>query len=135
MDAKLAFVRREMAAALEPPRSVAGVPGWLRQRLFGSVSNCIFTVLAIVLVVALVWPTLRFLLLDAVFAGSRREDCLPETAGRSVGACWPFVVAKFRQFMYGFYPESEQWRVNLSYALGALLLVPLLVPRVPHKAL
>jgi general L-amino acid transport system permease protein len=43
--------------------------------------------------------------------------------------------AKFAQFMYGFYPASEQWRVNLTYALGATLLVPLLVPRAPHKAL
>jgi general L-amino acid transport system permease protein len=55
--------------------------------------------------------------------------------GREVGACWPFVRAKFAQFMYGFYPESEQWRVNLTYALGAILLVPLLIPRVPYNGL
>jgi general L-amino acid transport system permease protein len=37
--------------------------------------------------------------------------------------------------MYGFYPQDQQWRVNLTYALGVLLLVPLLIPRVPYKAL
>ena len=80
------------------------------------------------------WPTVKFLLIDAVWTGTSRVDCLPETVGREVGACWPFVRAKFTQFMYGFYPASEQWRVNLTYALGAILLVPLLIPRVPYKA-
>ena len=37
--------------------------------------------------------------------------------------------------MYGFYPQDQQWRVDLTYALAVLLLVPLLIPRVPHKAL
>jgi general L-amino acid transport system permease protein len=60
---------------------------------------------------------------------------LPETAGRDVGACWPFIAAKFDQLMYGFYPAAERWRVNLMYWLGALLLLPLLVPRVPYKTL
>ena len=67
---------------------------------------------------ALGWPTLRFLLIDAVWTGSSRDDCLPETVGRPVGACWPFIAAKFAQFMYGFYPETEHWRVDLTYALG-----------------
>jgi general L-amino acid transport system permease protein len=36
--------------------------------------------------------------------------------------------------MYGFYPQDQQWRVDLTYALGAILLVPLLIPRLPYKA-
>jgi general L-amino acid transport system permease protein len=36
--------------------------------------------------------------------------------------------------MYGFYPASQQWRVDLTYALGAVLLVPLLIPSAPAKA-
>jgi len=50
----------------------------------------------------------RFLLIDAVWTGSDRTACLAETAGRPVGACWPFIAAKFDQFMYGFYPASER---------------------------
>ncbi len=61
--------------------------------------------------------------------------CLDANAGHAVGACWPFVQAKFDQFIYGFYPEAERWRVNLTFLLGALLLVPLLIPRAPAKAL
>ena len=53
----------------------------------------------------------------------------------TVGACWPFIQAKFSQFIYGFYPEAERWRVDLTFALAALLLLPLLIPRLPAKSL
>jgi general L-amino acid transport system permease protein len=97
------------------------------------VLNTILTLLSFLLLIVVVPPLVRFLIIDAVWSGTSRTDCLAETLGRPVGACWPFVAAKFRQFMYGFYPEAEQWRVNLTYALGLILLVPLLIPRVPYK--
>src|SRR4051794_11348498 len=124
MDAQAAFVRRELIAPLEPPRVTAGVPGWMRQRLFDGVSNSILTVVSFAVLVAVLWPSFRFLFVDAVWAGSSRAECLPESVGRPVGACWPFIAAKFDQFIYGFYPQSEHWRVNLTYALGAILLAP-----------
>ena len=134
MDAQVAFVRRELIAPLEPPRVSTGVPGWMRQRLFDGAANSILTVVSIAVLVLVLWPTFRFLLIDAVWDGASRVDCLPETAGRAVGACWPFIAAKFDQFMYGFYPESQHWRVNLTYGLAAVLLTPLLMPRLPYKA-
>ena len=88
---------------------------------------------------ALLWliliPVLKFLFVDAVWTGSDRNACLEANVGRVVGACWPFVQAKFDQFIYGFYPEDQRWRVNLTFALGALLLLPLLIPRAPAKTL
>ena len=45
------------------------------------------------------------------------------------------MQAKFSQFIYGFYPEAERWRVNLTFVLAALLLLPLLIPRLPAKGL
>jgi general L-amino acid transport system permease protein len=123
-----------MIAAVEPPLLAAGVPLWLRQRLFSSVSNAVLTIVSFALLVALIWPTVRFLLIDAVWSGSSRDACLGPAGGPAIGACWPFIAAKFLQFMYGFYPETEQWRVNLTYALGVILLVPLLIPQAPYKA-
>jgi general L-amino acid transport system permease protein len=129
------FVRAEMIAAAAPPRARASLLGWIGGRLFNGVGNATLTVLGLVGVAALAWPLLRFLLLDAVWHGSERTDCLPDTVGRQVGACWPFIAAKFDQLMYGFYPADQRWRVNLVYATGALLLAPLLMPRVPYKTL
>src|SRR5499426_724110 len=129
------FVRRELIAPLPPPLATHGLLGFLRWRLFGSVLNTVLTLVGLLLLFVLVPPAVRFLLIDAVWSGASRVDCLAETVGRPVGACWPFVFAKFRQFMYGFYPADEQWRVNLTYALGVALLIPLLIPRVPYKTL
>jgi general L-amino acid transport system permease protein len=128
MEAQLLFVRRELIAPLEPP-AAAGVPGWLHQKLFGGVLNTILTIISAVVLALLVWPAVRFLVFDAVWSGSDREDCLAATAG----ACWPFIAAKFGQFMFGFYPEAERWRVELTYAVGLALIVPLLIPQVAYK--
>ncbi len=132
-DAQTAFVSQQLIASLEPPRAAVGLPALFRQRLFGSVLNSVLTLLGALLIIVLIWPAVRFLLIDAVWEGASRVDCLPETVGRPVGACWPFVEKKFAQFMYGFYPASELWRVNLTYALAAILLAPLLVPSIPYK--
>ena len=129
------FVRAEMIAPSAPPPMRAGALGWAREHLFGSIGNAILTLLGVAALAALLWPTIRFVLIDAVWQGRERGDCLPETVGHAVGACWPFITAKFRQLMFGFYPAAERWRVVLVYGLGALLLAPLLVPRVPHKTL
>jgi general L-amino acid transport system permease protein len=129
------YIRRAVLEPEPPPAASAATTARTRARLFDGPFNTTLTLVGIVIVVALVWPTVKFLLIDAVWTGSSRVDCLPETVGREVGACWPFIKAKFAQFMYGFYPASEQWRVDVTYLLGAMLLVPLLIPSVPSKGL
>jgi general L-amino acid transport system permease protein len=126
------YIRRSLAEP-EPPPMAQPAFSLLRARLFDRPSNAALTVISGVIIALLLWPTIRFLFIDAVWDGASRIDCLPETIGREVGACWPFIKAKFPQFMYGFYPEDERWRVNLTYALGVILLIPLLIPRVPYK--
>jgi len=129
------YVRRALAEPEPPPVSAEGALAWMRGRLFDRPLNAALTVLSAVIIAALVWPAFKFMVVDAVWSGASRVDCLAETVGREVGACWPFIAAKFGQFMYGFYPADETWRVDLTYALGVVLLVPLLIPRVPQKAL
>ena len=113
-----------------PPEFV----GFLR-KLFNSPANILFTLLGGLLIWFTVIPALRFLLVDAVWQGSDREACLAQNAGHPVGACWPYINAKLTQFIYGFYPEPDRWRVNLTFAIAAVLLLPLLIPRLPAKRL
>jgi general L-amino acid transport system permease protein len=134
-SAEQAFIRRALVEPEPPPVASTDALTRTRARLFGGVFNTMLTLVSAMVIVALVWPAVKFLFIDAVWTGSSRLDCLPETVGREVGACWPFIKAKFAQFMYGFYPESEQWRVNVTYALGAILLAPLLIPSAPFKGL
>ena len=130
-----AYVAKTMIAARSAPVRTTGVLGFIRTRLINSPTNILPTVTCTLLLWFTIIPTVRFLLVDAVWQGSDRNACLPETVGRPVGACWPFIQAKLSQFIYGFYPESERWRVNLTFLIGALLLLPLLIPRLPAKAI
>jgi general L-amino acid transport system permease protein len=107
---------------------------WTLLAILGRLLNIAVTTLIALLIAAAAWELLKFLVIEAVWDGASRVDCLPEKVGRDVGACWPFIAAKFRQLLYGFYPIEEQWRVNLTAALGVVLLVPLLMPSVRYKA-
>jgi general L-amino acid transport system permease protein len=127
------FVRRELVPKRAAPIKTSGFVGFLRGRLFNSPTNILLTLASLLLLWFTVVPAIRFLLIDAIWRGTNRSACLPENAGHAVGACWPYVQAKFIQFIYGFYPQAERWRVNLTFILAALLLLPLLIPRLPAK--
>jgi general L-amino acid transport system permease protein len=127
------FVRQDLVAERPAPVKTTGFVGFLRTRLFNSPTNILITIVSALLLWFILVPSLRFLLVDAVWTGKDRTACLAENAGHVVGACWPFIQAKFSQFIYGFYPEPERWRVNLTFFLAAILLVPLLIPRLPGK--
>ena len=129
------FVRQDLVPERAAPVKTTGFVGFLRTRLFNSPTNILLTIMGLLLLWFTVVPAVKFLLVDAVWRGSDRNACLAENAGHVVGACWPYVQAKFAQFIYGFYPEAERWRVNLTFLLAALLLLPLLMPRLPAKGL
>jgi general L-amino acid transport system permease protein len=129
------FVRQDLVSERPAPMKTTGFVGFLRTRLFNSPTNILITIISVLLLWFIVVPAIRFLLVDAVWSGNDRNACLAENVGHAVGACWPFVQAKFSQFIYGFYPEPERWRVNLTFILAAVLLLPLLIPRLPAKGI
>ena len=122
------FVRADLVPERPAPIKTTGFVGFLRTRLFNSPTNIMITIVSALLLWFTVIPAVRFLLIDAVWRGTDRNACLAENAGHVVGACWPYVQAKFSQFIYGFYPEQERWRVNVTFIVAAVLLLPLLAP-------
>ena len=100
---------------------------WLHRNLFSSPLNTVLTLAALYLLWLTLPPLIQWALIDADWVGSSPEDC------DSGGACWVFVGTRLNQFLYGFYPVPEQWRVNFGLALLALLTVPLFVKRFRHK--
>lgn len=112
---------------LPPPVTQVGVVGWLRQNLFSNWWNTALTILGLYLIYVALVPVVQWALVDADFAGDSREAC---TSG---GACWVFVKVRLGQFLYGFYPEDQRWRVDVSALLLVVALVWLMVPRVPAK--
>jgi general L-amino acid transport system permease protein len=128
-----AFIRKDLVPERPAPVKTTGFVGFLRTRLFNSPTNILITIASALLLWVILVPTVKFLLIDAVWSGTDRTACLAKNPGEVIGACWPFIQAKFSQFIYGFYPEAERWRVNLTFGLAAILLIPLLIPRLPAK--
>jgi general L-amino acid transport system permease protein len=129
------FISGELIPPRAAPVKTTGFIGFVRTRLLNSPTNVLLTAVCLLLLWFSIVPAVKFLVVDAVWQGRDRTACLAETTGRVVGACWPFVQAKFGQFIYGFYPQPERWRVNLTFGLAALLLLPLLIPKLPAKSL
>ena len=67
-----------------------------------------------IVLVVLVWkgvlPFIEWAFIDAVW----RPD--PNACRAARGACWGFVVEKFRFILFGTYPFDEQWRAALATA-------------------
>jgi len=115
------------APALPPPPSQVGLMGWARQNLFSTWYNSLLTVVIGYLLVSYLTPVINWAFIQAVFVGESSADCRPG------GACWIFVHQRLGFFIYGFYPEPERWRVDICFALLALVLVPQFIPRVAGK--
>ena len=49
------------------------------------------------------------------------------------GACWAFILGSFEFFVYGWYPDTEKWRVNLSFILLIFAIVGVLKEKLPGK--
>jgi general L-amino acid transport system permease protein len=65
--------------------------------------------------------------LAVIINGASRGDC-PKP-----GACWVMVNNRFSQFIYGFYPSSERWRIDLTLLLFVIAAGALLIDNVPGK--
>ena len=120
-----------MTATTRPPIERIRPVAWMRENLFSTPFNGALTVVALAVIYALVVPTFRWAVIDAVWSGDSREACLVPDAG----ACWPFISNRFGQILYGFYDEAQRWRANLTFFLGAAGLLWLTLPRLPRKPL
>jgi general L-amino acid transport system permease protein len=129
LSPSIAWVRDEEAPRLPPPPNMTGVTGWIGANMFPNWYNGILSVLFLLFIATVVGHVVDWALLKAVFFGEDRTACVASPEG----ACWAFVRAKFAQWIYGFYPIDERWRVNLAFLLGAGGLVPMLIPSIPHK--
>lgn len=115
--------------ALAPPNSTTGPIAWVRLNLVSTPLNTVMTLIAIYALWQLLPPILNWAIFDANFAGDDAAAC-----SASSGACWVFVKTRLGFFTYGFYEEAERWRVDVSFLLLALVIVPQFFNNFPYKA-
>jgi general L-amino acid transport system permease protein len=121
-------VPRSGGEPLAPPLERVGALRWMRDNLFNSPLNAVLTLLGLWLLWQTIPPVLNWAIFDATWEGSSREACAAVS-----GACWTFVKVRFGQFMFGFYPPDERWRVILAFALLVVAAIPLFIRGFQHK--
>jgi len=112
---------------LPPPPGTVGPIHWVKENLFSSPLNAFLTLAALYLLYVCIPPIVEWAFLEATFAGSSKDDCTGS------GACWVIIYVRWEQFIYGFYPSEETWRVNLAIILLGAALVPCLFDNVPYR--
>lgn len=141
----ISFVRDQISDERPAPNMSRGPIAWLRENLFSSVGNSIMTIIGIAFIVWAVPPLFNFLIGNAIFPGEgvTGDACRADGAG----ACWAFIWDRMNFFIYGFFPKDPHWadqsgfwanvmgywRINLVFALGLILIIPLLWPDLPYK--
>ena len=73
--------------------------------------NAALSLFIIFLLIFCIPPLLNWFIFDANISGNTKEACTGS------GACWVYIKVWFNRFMYGMYPNAEQWRINLSFAI------------------
>ena len=73
--------------------------------------NAFLSLLVIFALIKYIPSILNWFIFDADFAGNTKQDC---TSG---GACWVFVKVWLNRFVYGMYPDTEQWRINTAFLM------------------
>ena len=77
--------------------------------------NAVLSLLIIFVIIKSLPPILSWFVIDASFAGDTKDVCTGS------GACWTYIKVWMRRFMYGMYPNAEQWRINLSFIALVLM--------------
>lgn len=112
---------------LPAPNQQPGAVKWMMENLFSSIGNGIVTLLGVALLVWIIPPFVQWAFIDSVVLGAEsRQEC---QAINPDGACWAFIYRRWDQFVYGFYPADERWRVNISFIFVAIVIAIALVEK------
>ena len=130
----------EITESRKPPVATTGILGWFRMNLFSNWVNSLVSLFVLYLLIQFIPWILNWTIFAADFKYNfNGEEIIDRTMCSRVldpengGACWAIIYVRFYQFMYGFYPRDEVWRVNLSYTMLAVAVVPLLFDKFPFR--
>ena len=128
MDA-LTYVRKAPEPEEAPPLLWRGGLAWARTNLFSSIGSTLVTLGCVALVVYLLPQLAAWATTGAIWSASDGAACRQHQDG----ACWAFVAAKWDYLRFGSYPIAERWRVDLTEAIGAVLIIWLLWISAPWR--
>ena len=118
---------------LPPPRRTTGVIGWAHKNLLSSPLNIALTVVGGYFLFSIIPPMVEWAFLKAIWTAESRTECWAKMEVPEEAACWAFIKGRLNLFIYGFYPEAERWRVNLSFVLLIFAILPVLYDKLSGR--
>ena len=132
------FVRDQMLPEREPPITESGAIKWVRENLFGSITDTILTLLALWFIYSVLSAVLPWIFQSSWTANSLTE-CRHAIAlaygDGTEGACWAVIRERYLQLIFGFYPSELYWRPILAFVLMLAALAPVLFAALPRVLL
>ena len=77
--------------------------------------NAFLTLIIIFTILKVLPEFLSWFIFDANISGNSSDACTGS------GACWTYIKVWLRRFIYGMYPNAEQWRINIAFISFLLL--------------
>ncbi|GAB3667281.1 amino acid ABC transporter permease [Ramlibacter alkalitolerans] len=108
------FLRALPLAPRPAPARLAGARLRWRQLWFPSLPTGVFSLLLAAALLVAGWHFLQWAVLHAHWRGTSSEACVG-----SDGACWAFVLARWKTWIVGPYPDAQLWRPWVGFALFA----------------
>ena len=118
---------------LPAPFTTRGPVAWMRDNLFSSPLNIILTVVVAWVLYSIIPPMVNWMFIESVWTADSRVECWAKMEEAEGAACWAFVKSRLNLFIYGFYPEAERWRVNVTFILLVMFLIPILWDQTPYR--
>lgn len=100
---------------------------WTRRHLFPTPFHALLSVATLVVVAWFLFVALDWLVFSATFIGDSQADCI------GGGACWLPITQRINLFVYGFYPQTQAWRVDIAFALAVGIFPLLYLKRIDRR--
>lgn len=127
------LLKHTPAPSRPAPASEVGTYHWVRQNLFGSVTNTLLTIASLYVLYTLLPPLLNWAIFNANISGSDRSVC----DANHGGACWTFIKVRLNQILFGLFYSSNPdqiWRPVLAFFVLAGSITWLLIKGLPFKS-
>src|SRR5688572_33333807 len=111
------YVRDTMLPQADPPVGERGAVKWLRENLFSGPVNTVLTILSLLATAVLLWAIVPWFW-NSVWVADDLHQCreiLKQRAGLGPddlapsGACFAVITERWKQMLYGFYPQDLYW--------------------------
>jgi len=109
------FVRQTPIDPRTAPVAAIAAPVRWRRAWFPTPLMSLLSLLLLALFALFGWRFFQWAIVQAHWLGTSSEACPGDT-----GACWAFVIARWKPWLVGNYPSSQLWRAWTCFATFAL---------------